>query len=186
MRWFHEGYVAENGKTVLGKDVLDWCFKSRSFWKSLEKYAGGLTDSERRSMAGKFPKHAKTIGERTVGHETSIEELYRWFGEKTPDEGVTKNPKIESGQKTRTFDGPRVSALPSSLSKEARGKVRSFVRKALELADPDKAAPLGTSLFKVRETPSEIKVSCTSKRLLAKLEQYRAYVDDTLCHEASE
>ncbi|MFB0965488.1 MAG: hypothetical protein QMC36_07570 [Patescibacteria group bacterium] len=40
---------------------------------------GGLSAAERMNMGGKFPKHAKSLGERTVGHETSIEELYAWF-----------------------------------------------------------------------------------------------------------
>jgi len=63
--------------------------------------------------------------------------------------------------------------------------VRSFVRKVLEIADPEKSEPLGTSLFKVRETHGEILVGCSNRRLVSKLEKYRAYVDDTLSYETS-
>lgn len=63
--------------------------------------------------------------------------------------------------------------------------MRSFVRQVLELADPENSVPLQKALFNIRETENEIFVECSSKRLVAKLAQYRAYVDDTLSSEVS-
>ncbi|MFB0965489.1 MAG: hypothetical protein QMC36_07575 [Patescibacteria group bacterium] len=64
--------------------------------------------------------------------------------------------------------------------------MRSFVRKVLELADPDGNEPLGVSIFQVRETANGFLVGCSNRRVLARLEKYRSYVDGTLAHEASE
>lgn len=99
-RWYWNGYLSDEGKTVLGKDVVAWCLKSGSFWKSMEKYVEGLTAGERRNMGGKFPKHAKSIGERTVGKEASIEELVGWFESAfdaaIPAEGEAGTANVES------------------------------------------------------------------------------------------
>lgn len=66
----------------------------------MEKYVEGLTAGERRNMGGKFPKHAKSIGERTVGKEASIEELVGWFESAfdaaIPAEGEAGTANVES------------------------------------------------------------------------------------------
>lgn len=82
-------------------------------------------------MGGKFPRSAKPIGARTVEKEASIKELFDWFGIPHPPE-----PTKES-----TFDGTRRPNLPDSLSPAIKGKIRSFVRKVLELGDPEGKNP---------------------------------------------